>query len=437
MISNNSRSNLAVKNLYIAPGGALCGNIYLPGDKSITHRALILSAIYPGPVIIKNWLASLDCLATLRALAVLGVEYEHIDQHTLKIYGVGLHGLQAPQQVLDVGNSGTAMRLLTGLLAAQKFAVLITGDKSLRSRPMHRIIVPLEQMGAKIFATENNFAPLHIIGGQKLQAIKYTMPMASAQVKSAILLADLYAVGDSTIIEPAVSRNHTEIMLDYFKHAAQKNISLSVPGDISAAAFFMVGASISKNSELTINNVGVNPTRTGIIDILRAMGANITLKDIALENGELRASIYVKSAKLTGITVPLDLVANAIDEFPILAIAAACATGTTVFRGAQELRYKESDRIAAIAAGLTSLGIKNQVFADGMKITGGRIGGGNIDSQGDHRIAMAFAMAGLVAEQPIIIQDTANIATSFPNFTSLARQAGLLLTESTEERYYA
>lgn len=398
----------------------------IPGDKSITHRALIIGALYQNTqkVILHNWLQSLDCRATLIALQDMGVVFEEITPHSLQINSVGLHGLCAPTKTLDVGNSGTSIRLLTGILAAQKFSSKISGDPSICQRPMRRIIIPLTQMGAKITATDNEYAPLSIDGGQTLKAINYDMPIASAQVKSAILLASLYASGKSQVRSANICRNHTELMLDNF--CADYNI----PADISTAAFFMVGASIAAGSDIVLENIGINPTRTAVIEILQHMGANITLANKRLLHGELRADIYVKAAKkLKAITVPLELVANAIDEIPIICLAAAVACGTTIIRGAAELRHKESDRIAMLVQNFKALGIEVSAFSDGLAITGGVISGGTVISGGDHRIAMTFAMAALVAQGEIIIQNTQNIATSFPSFVDVASQAGLLICE--------
>jgi len=334
-----------MKKFIALPGGSLHGCLYIPSDKSITHRALILGALIACQAKIKlhNWLQSLDCQSTLCAMQAMGVKCVQLGPNILEISRVGLHGLQQPQKILDVGNSGTSMRLLTGVLAAQKFNSVITGDVSLCKRPMRRIIEPLTQMGALITGVDQQYAPLVIIGKQKLQAITYKLPIASAQVKSAILLADLYCDDDSQIIENEPCRNHTEIMLQSLRNGAE---DLYIPGDISAAAFFIVGATIAAQSRLIIKNVGVNPTRTGVIAILQAMGANIRLENFKELNGEPSADIHICSAKLKGINVPLELIPNAIDELPIILIAAACADGITIIRGAKELRYKESDRIS-------------------------------------------------------------------------------------------
>ncbi len=415
-----------MQSLKIQPGGRLLGDVVIPGDKSITHRALIIGALATAGSIVTahNWLQSLDCIATLNALQMLGVKFTFPSTKCVQIHSVGLHGLHAPQQILNVGNSGTAMRLLTGVLAAQKFSSIITGDASLCKRPMQRIITPLTQMGAKITALDKQFAPLQITGGQTLRAINYTMPMASAQVKSALLLASLYTGKKSRIISPSVCRDHTEVMLDNFTN------TLNIPGDISAAAFFIVAATITPNSVITLRNIGFNPTRSAIITILRAMGANITLSNLHSIHGEPRADIRVcHTPQLAAINVPLELIANAIDEIPILCLAAACARGTTVIRGAQELRHKESDRIALLVQSLRNLGIAANDFSDGLTVTGGVISGGVVAAGGDHRMAMTFAMAGLVAQREIIVQDTDNIATSFPGFVPTAAAAGVLIEE--------
>jgi 3-phosphoshikimate 1-carboxyvinyltransferase len=413
-------------SLTILPGGTLEGHIAIPGDKSITHRALILGALQKPnqKICLNNWLQSLDCYATRHALQAMDVHFEDISAASVMINSVGLYGLQQPSIILDVGNSGTCIRLLTGVLAGQRFSSIITGDVSICKRPMRRIITPLTAMGAKITAVNDEYAPLKITGGQKLRAIQYSMPVASAQVKSAILLASLYASTPSTVHSPSQCRDHTEVMIKSFS----KNVD--IPGDISAAAFFIVGASITIGSDITLENIGINPTRTGIIKILLRMGANIEISLPRQLNGEWRADVRVKGVtRLKGLVIPEHMIANAIDELPILCLAAACADGVTMIRGASELRHKESDRIVMMAAGLTKLGIQVEIFNDGLAVYGGEIRGGCVDSGGDHRIAMTFAMAGLVAQGPIMIQDTQNIATSFPSFVPVARQAGLLIVE--------
>jgi len=408
------------------------------GDKSISHRSIILGAIAEGETYISGFLQGEDTLATLAAFQAMGVKIQR-HQDVVKIQGVGLHGLKKSEKELYLGNSGTSMRLLSGLLSAQNFDTILTGDSSLSKRPMRRVTDPLSKMGAKIIATENGTPPLQIFGNQKLQGIEYVMPMASAQVKSSILLAGLYAEGTTCVIEPAPTRDHSERMLQGFgyeiqRHGAQiclkgggklfaKNID--VPADMSSAAFFIIGAIISTNSELYIEHVGINPTRTGILDILNLMGANIQILHKRDIGGEPVADLLVKSSTLKGIHIPEALVPLAIDEFPAIFIAAACADGETVLTGAEELRVKESDRIQVMADGLKALGINALPTPDGMIIRGGQLQGGEIDSHGDHRIAMSFAMASLRAKNPIKIKDCANVATSFPNFVDLALSLGL------------
>ncbi len=423
-----------MQNIVVEPGAALSGVINIPGDKSITHRALILGALQaPGTsVVLHNWLQSLDCLATLNIMQQLGVQLRRLNATDLEIKAVGLHGLQRPEKILNVHNSGTSIRLLTGLLAAQKFSAQITGDESICRRPMDRVLVPLNLMGAKITARDGNFAPLNIVGGQTLHAIEYAIPVASAQVKSALLLAGLYTDKQCKISTPSVCRNHTELMLQFFADMQnQTSIDLHIPGDISSAAFFIVGACITPGSDILLPNIGINPTRSAVIEILRRMGASITYEQVRLSNAELQADIRVRYRQpLKALHIPLEFIANAIDELPVLCLAAACARGTTIIRGASELRVKESDRIQMLAAGFMQLGLEVSVFSDGLAITGGVLSGGVVNSGGDHRIAMTFALAGLVAEQEIIVQDTANIATSFPDFLEVAKQAGLKLGES-------
>ncbi len=429
----------AVIKYRITPGGSLQGKIRMPGDKSISHRSIMLGAVAEGKTEISGFLEGADCLATLQAFTELGVQVARPDTGKLTIHGVGLQGLKAPHQILDLGNSGTSIRLLTGLLAGQKFSSQLTGDASLQRRPMARVVDPLTAMGANIEMQANGCPPLVIHGGQLLRGIKYAMPIASAQVKSALLLAGLYATGETTIIEPAVSRDHTERMLAGFGYPierkenvirlfGQKKLTaaqIQIPGDISSAAFFLVGASIAAGSDLLLEQVGVNPTRTGVITILRAMGADITVFNEHYANGEPVADIRVRHAALRGITIPQDLVPLAIDEFPAIFIAAACAEGETVLQGAQELRVKESDRIQTMVEGLQICGIEAQAFPDGIRISGGQLQGGVVKSHGDHRIAMAFAMAGLCSTTEIIVADCANVRTSFPNFVELAEQVGL------------
>lgn len=425
-------------NFRISPSHSLIGTLNIPGDKSISHRAVMLASLAHGTSHISGFLKGADCLATLQAFTQMGVSYEETEDQ-LSIQGVGLHGLKAPKQCLDVGNSGTSMRLLAGILAGQLFDSELTGDESLRKRPMARVIKPLRAMGAKITALEDNFAPLHIYGGQLLKGIDYNMPIASAQVKSCLLLAGIYAQNEIIIHEPHTSRDHTERMLKSFgvKITIDSNCismqpgqslnatNVKIPGDISSAAFFIVAGLIAKDTEILLKNIGVNPTRTGILEILREMGANITLENQQTLAEEPIADIRVRSSKLKGIIIDPKNITSAIDEFPAIFIAAANAEGKTVLRGAHELRVKESDRLHAMALGLTNLGVAVEEYSDGMSITGGSYEGGVIDSLGDHRIAMSFAIAGLRAQSPILIKNCVNVATSFPNFVTIARHAGL------------
>lgn len=428
----------------IKPGGALRGRLRVPGDKSISHRAIMFGALADGVTTISGFLDGEDCLATLNAFRAMGVHIDGPEQYRVTVQGVGLHGLHAPAEPLDMGNSGTSMRLMSGILAGQAFDTVLTGDSSLTRRPMRRVTEPLAQMGARIETSERGCAPLHIHGDQRLTGIDYRLPVASAQVKSCLLLAGLYANGVTRITEPAPTRDHTERMLEGFGYRVQRDgertvavtgggrltaTTIDVPADISSAAFFLVGASIAPGSDLVLEHVGVNPTRTGVIDILRLMGADIELLNPRLAGGEPVADLRVRHAPLRGIHIPEALVPLAIDEFPALFIAAACAEGETVLTGAEELRVKESDRIQVMADGLTALGISAQPTADGIVIQGGTLNAGAIASHGDHRIAMSFAIAGLRAQGQIQIHDCANVNTSFPGFMALARQAGLNIAE--------
>jgi 3-phosphoshikimate 1-carboxyvinyltransferase len=426
----------------VQPGGNLRASLRVPGDKSISHRAIMLGAIAEGETIINGFLAGEDTLATLAAFQAMGVNIQGPNEQQVIVHGVGLHGLQPPEQALNLGNSGTSMRLLAGLLAGQAFDVELCGDESLSRRPMLRVTQPLSQMGAKI-TTHDGKPPLKIYGNHTLTGIDYTMPLASAQVKSCILLAGLYARGNTCVLEPAPSRDHTERMLQGFGYPIQINANkiclnsggelqatnIDVPADISSAAFFMVAASIAPDSELTLLHVGINPTRTGIIHILRLMGGDIEVFNQKNIGGELVADIRVRSAPLHGIKIPENYVPLAIDEFPAIFIAAACAQGETILTDASELRVKESDRIQVMADGLNNLGIAATPTADGIRIQGGHLHGGEVHSHGDHRIAMAFAMASLRATEDIIIHDCANVATSFPNFVALAIQAGVKIKQ--------
>ncbi|KTD11407.1 3-phosphoshikimate 1-carboxyvinyltransferase [Legionella jamestowniensis] len=426
-----------------SPVNTLQGDITVPGDKSISHRAIILGAIAKGTTTISGFLDGEDCLATLKAFQAMGVAIEGPVAQRVVIQGVGKHGLQKPAGVIDCGNSGTSMRLLAGLLAAQNFDSELTGDASLLKRPMERVSRPLAQMGAEI-RTNDGKPPLYIHGGHKLNGITYEMPEASAQVKSCLLLAGMYAEGETRIIEPGFTRDHTERMLTTFSYPIQKaedaiiinseseclGTDIIVPGDISSAAFFMVAATLTPGSEIVIRNVGINPTRTGIIQILTSMGADISLNNKRLCGEELVADLCVKHALLEGIDIPSELVPIAIDEFPIIFVAAACAKGQTLLHGARELRCKESDRIGAMVEGLQKLGIECQAFEDGLYINGGELQGGEVNSYSDHRIAMAFAIAGAVAKNPVTIKNCANVATSFPTFVQTANKINLAIKES-------
>ncbi|MEM1188634.1 MAG: 3-phosphoshikimate 1-carboxyvinyltransferase [Pseudomonadota bacterium] len=431
----------------VAPGGSMDGEIRVPGDKSISHRSVMLGALAEDETLVRGFLQGEDALATVAAFRALGVSIEGPQRGELRISGVGLRGLRAPAGPLDMGNSGTSMRLLSGILAGQPFATELIGDASLMRRPMQRVITPLTRMGAQMDSHEGGRPPLRISGGT-LRGIHYDLPMASAQVKSCVLLAGLFADGETSVTEPAATRDHTERMLRGFGYDVREKagvISLSgggrlhggeidVPADISSAAFFLVAASIAPGSELLLTHVGVNPTRTGVLRILELMGADLELRNQRNIGGEPVADILVRHAPLRGIEIPLELVPLAIDEFPALFIAAACAEGETLLRGAQELRVKESDRIASMAEGLSTLGVSNTVLDDGIVITGGDIGGGVIQTHHDHRIAMAFAVAALRAENEIRILDCEHVATSFPGFDSTARGAGLKIAVRDSEQ---
>lgn len=424
----------------VQPGGQLSGSFRVPGDKSISHRSIMFGSIADGTTHVSGFLQGEDSLNTLRAFRAMGVEIEGPTvEGEVTIQGVGIDGLKAPAAPIDLGNSGTSIRLMSGLLAGQAFDVELCGDRSLSKRPMKRVTEPLALMGARIDTAEGGKPPLRVHGGSKMQGIDYTMPMASAQVKSCLLLAGMYASGTTCVTEPATTRDHTERMLNAFGYPVETRdnrmcitgggrltaCDIDVPADISSAAFFLVAASIADNSDITLQHVGVNPTRTGVIDILRLMGANIELQNQRMVGGEPVADIRVRSAKLQGIAVPEALVPLAIDEFPALFVAASCAEGTTVVTGAEELRVKESDRIQVMADGLQAIGVDATPTEDGMVINGGPIAGGRVHSRDDHRIAMAFTMAGLRASAPITIEDCANVNTSFPDFIGLASRAGI------------
>ncbi len=441
MLELKSYNSMNQDNRYtfVARGkGPITGDIRVPGDKSISHRAIMLGSLAEGVTEIEGFLEGEDALATLQAFRDMGVVIEGPDRGKVTVHGVGLRGLRAPAGVLYLGNSGTSMRLLAGLLAAQAFDTELTGDASLNRRPMERVAAPLRRMGAVIETAAGGRPPLRIRGGQTLHGIAYDLPVASAQVKSAILLAGLYAEGETSVREPAPTRDHSERMLKGFGYpleVAGDRVSLcgggcllanriDVPSDISSAAFFLVAATITPGSDLTLRHVGVNPTRTGVIDILRLMGADIELTNPREIGGEPVADLRVRHAALHGIEIPEALVPLAIDEFPVLFIAAVCASGETLLRGAAELRVKESDRIQVMADGLAALGVPSEVLEDGIRLQGSAMNGGTVDSHGDHRIAMAFAVAALRAAGEVVIRDCANVATSFPGFVELANETG-------------
>ena len=429
----------------VQPGGQSAGTFRVPGDKSISHRSIILGAIADGITKVEGFLEGEDALATLQAFRDMGVVIEGPHNGRVKVYGVGLHGLKAPVGPLYLGNSGTSMRLLAGLLSAQTFSVTLTGDESLSKRPMERVAGPLRQMGADIATQAGGMPPLEVKGNQLISGISYRMPVASAQVKSSLLLAGLYASERTAVVEPAPTRDHTERMLRGFSYDVEKNgdtISLKggqaltacpidIPSDISSAAFFMVAASIAKNADITLEHVGVNPTRTGVVDILRLMGANIELSNMKEVGGEPVADIRIRNAELKGIDIPEALVPLAIDEFPAIFVAASCAEGVTRLTGAEELRVKESDRIQVMADGLLTLGVDVRPTADGIVIVGkgglaeAVFNGGQVDSHGDHRIAMSFTIAALRSGGEIRVADCANVATSFPSFVELAQKSGI------------
>ena len=425
------------------PVRALSGTAIVPADKSISHRSVIFGALADGVTEVTNVLTGEDVLSTVAAFRSMGVLIEGPDSGRLRISGAGKFGLQAPGTEVDLGNSGTSIRLLSGLLAGQRFHSRLTGDESLRRRPMGRVVDPLTAMGAVIQSTEG-CPPLDIRPSKRLTGIEYQMPVASAQVKSALVLAGLYAEGETLIYESTPTRDHTERMLAGFSNGqwqagsairingdiALAGQCLEVPGDISSAAFLLVAATICPGSDLLLPGVGINPTRSAVLAILRLMGADIEISSERLESNEPVCDLRVRSASLRGIDIPADFVANAIDEFPVLAIAAAAASGVTRVRGAKELRVKESDRIAAIVQGLGTLGIDAVEYPDGMDITGGAFGSGSVESFGDHRIAMAFAVAGCLSEGTVEIQEAGNIRTSFPNFLSLANSIGMNISES-------
>ncbi len=435
-------SGEATPSYRLLPVTQIGGTMQVPGDKSISHRALMLGGIAHGATRVSGFLDSADCRATLEALRTLGVQIERPGAGEVLITGAGFRGLRGSATPLDMGNAGTAMRLFMGLLAGQPFDSTLIGDASLMRRPMERVAMPLRLMGAQL-DTQDGHPPVCVHGGAVLRAIDYTLPMASAQVKSAILLAALRANGHTRVSEPAPTRDHTERMLQGFGVQLERTgatvalrggqtlrgTTVNVPGDISSAAFFIVAGCLAAPAGLTLRGVGVNPTRTGLIDMLRLMGAQIDIRPQETAGPEPIADITVRAAPLRGVVIPEHLVPLAIDELPVFFIAAACATGETVVTGAAELRVKESDRLAAMAAGLKAVGVQCELLPDGIRIQGGGLRGGRVDSHGDHRIAMAFAIASVRADAAIEIDDVANVGTSFPGFPAAARAIGLQLHE--------
>ncbi|MBS0582047.1 MAG: 3-phosphoshikimate 1-carboxyvinyltransferase [Proteobacteria bacterium] len=424
-----------------SPASGLTGAVRVPGDKSISHRAVMFASLADGTSRISGFLEGEDTRATARAFAQMGVRIDTTSASERVVHGVGIDGLTAPAAAIDCGNAGTGMRLLAGLLAGQAFDTILIGDESLSKRPMRRVIDPLARMGAKIDSGEGGLPPLRIHGGATLRGIDYTLPVASAQVKSALLLAGLYAQGETRVHEPHPTRDYTERMLRAFGwpiefSAGHARLSgghrlratdVVVPADFSSAAFFLVAASILPGSELTLRDVGMNPRRTGLLQALRLMGADIRETNAREAGGEAIADLVVRHAPLHGIAVPVELVPDMIDEFPALFVAAAAAKGTTRVSGAAELRVKESDRIAVMAKGLRALGARIEETPDGAIIEGGALHAGEADSTGDHRCAMSFCVAGLVADGPVRVLDCANVATSFPGFLDLARACGFAL----------
>jgi len=425
-----------------APGSALSGTVRAPGDKSISHRAVMLAALADGTCRIDGFLEGEDTRATVAVFERLGVRIETPASRVRIVHGAGIDGLRRPDAPLDCGNAGTAMRLLAGMLAGQRFDSTLVGDASLSKRPMGRVIEPLSRMGARIESADG-CPPLHVAGVTRLRAIDYALPIASAQVKSALLLAGLTAHGETRVREPHPTRDYTERMLRAFGvelafapgHARLRGgqrlraTDVVVPGDFSSAAFLLVAATVVPGSELRVEGVGMNPRRTGLLRVLQAMGADIGVRETGETGGEPVADLVVRHAPLRGIEVPVHVVPDMIDEFPALFVAAACATGDTYIRGAAELRVKESDRISTMATGLRRLGIAVDEAPDGATIHGGRIDAGEVESDGDHRVAMAFAVAAQCARGEVRVGDVANVATSFPGFAALARSTGFGLRE--------
>ncbi|WP_371378936.1 3-phosphoshikimate 1-carboxyvinyltransferase [Thalassotalea aquiviva] len=437
-------SNQQTLTFVTAPGDVIQGDITIPGDKSISHRSIMFGSLADGVTKISGFLPGEDCLATMRAFKAMGVKIEGPNEHNeVTVYGNGIDGLTAPKEPLNVGNSGTTIRLMSGILAGQSFASEMAGDNSLNKRPMMRVVNPLRQMGADISASDDGTPPINIGAGNALSAINYELPMASAQVKSCVLLAGLYADGVTTVTEPGITRDHTERMLKAFGYPVLVNgnqvslegghrltaCDINVPGDISSATFFIIAGLIAKQGSITLRNVGMNPTRIGVLNIVTKMGANIDIINQRQAGAEPVADLVVHASQLHGIDIDETDVPLAIDEFPAIFIAAACAKGVTRLRNAEELRVKESDRIQAMADGLEILGIDCTVVADGIDIVGGQIGSGTVHSQDDHRIAMAFAISSLRSNGTITILECENVATSFPSFVALANEVGLTINQ--------
>ena len=419
----------------ITPASGLRGEINIPGDKSISHRSIMFGSIALGTTEITNFLKGADCLSTIDCFRKMGVQIDETDDKII-VHGKGLHGLTAPSSILNVGNSGTTTRLMSGILAGQTFSSEMSGDDSLNSRPMARIMKPLNSMGANITSINgNNCAPLHVEPGT-LKGIHYDSPVASAQVKSAILLAGLYADGETSVTEPALSRNHTELMLNGFGASVTSVMNedgsatatikpckelygqkIEVPGDISSAAYFIAAGLLTPDSEILVKNVGTNETRAGFIKVCQAMGADITLVNESVQGGEPRADVLVKTSKLNGTVVEGDIIPTLIDEIPMIAVMAACAEGTTIIKDAAELKVKETNRIDTVVTNLKAMGTDITPTDDGMIINGnGRLKGAEIESYLDHRIAMAFAIAGLVADGETEIKNAQCVDVSFPDF---------------------
>lgn len=426
--------------------GPLVGDIHVPGDKSLSNRALILSALAQGQSEIDGMLDAVDVLSTVEALRAMGVHIDHVDENYWVVHGVGMDGLKAPDGPIDCHHCGSTLRLLLGLLSAQSFDSELVGDECLSSRSQMHVVEPLREMGAKITTQEDGMLPIQIQGGQALQGIKYSLPLNNAQAKSSLLLVALFAQGKTTLVEPFLTRNHTEHLLEQFGYPVQtlrpsislegggelKRAHVNIPGDMSAAAYFMVAASIVPDSDILLRNVGFNETRIGIINILRIMGARISIERDDMLGKERVVDMRVRYAPLQGVDIPIDQVPMAIDEFPVLFVAAACAKGVTTLREASELRFKDTDRIHTMAQGLRTLGVELVTRKDGIVIEGGSpIEGGKVNSCGDPRVAMAFAIAGLVAQDKVIVEDVSTVVESFPNFIALTHAVGADISETS------